>query len=74
VRWDVERVSVDERGVLVCVSQDELSILKGALNEVCNGIAIEDWEFSTRLGVGRPEARRLLAELGAVIESLAADV
>jgi hypothetical protein len=67
------RIGADERGVSVLVSKDELLILNNALNEVCNGVAIEDWEFSTRLGVGRSDARRLLAELGDVIESLAAD-
>lgn len=34
--------------------------LANALNEILNGPeAIEDWEFQTRVGVNRDEAKRL---------------
>ena len=46
---------------------DELLLLNNALNEVCNGIAIDDNEFQTRLGVDRKAARRLLTKLGSLV-------
>ena len=52
----VRRLDVDEAGVRVLVREGELLLLNNALNEVCNGGAIEDWEFSRRLGVGQPPA------------------
>jgi hypothetical protein len=66
-------LDVDQSGVRVLVGKDELLLLSNALNEVCNGGAIDDWEFSTRLGVERLEAQQLLHELGAVIDSLPAE-
>ena len=46
---------------------DELVLLNNALNEVCNGIAMSDDEFQTRLGVDRKTARKLLAKLGSLV-------
>jgi len=51
--------------------EGEVALLVNALNEVCNGIQIEDFEFATRLGVERSTARALLAELGAVRDAIA---
>jgi hypothetical protein len=48
-------------------TRSELELLNNALNEVCNGVAIEDAEFATRLGASRREARRLLDELSTVL-------
>jgi hypothetical protein len=45
------------------LSQDELLLLNNALNEVCNGVHIDDAEFSTRLGASRNDARRLLERI-----------
>lgn len=55
----------------VRLSSDELTLLNNALNEVCNGVAIEDAEFATRLGASREEARVLLTEVGQAVDSLA---
>jgi hypothetical protein len=45
-------------------TRSELATLAQALNEVLNGPeAIEDWEFQTRVGVDRDEAKRLLHRL-----------
>jgi hypothetical protein len=41
-------------------------MLVGALNEVCNGVHIQDWEFQTRLGRTRPLMRQLLDEVASV--------
>lgn len=66
----VERVDGDARTVRVVLGEDELVLIANALNEVCNGVEIEDFEFSTRLGVERSEARGLLAEVGAALDAL----
>lgn len=43
----------------------DLRVLGQALNEVLHGPqALEDWEFHTRMGVTRDEAKALLARLG----------
>ena len=47
----MRRLDSDPSGVLVVVRQDELVLVSNALNEVCNGGAIEDWEFR-RVGCG----------------------
>jgi hypothetical protein len=45
----------------------ELVTLNNALNEVCNGVHIDDPEFETRLGVTRAEARALLLKISGLI-------
>jgi hypothetical protein len=47
------------------MTQAELALINNALNEVTNGLHIEDWEFETRLGASREEARSLLSEVSA---------
>ncbi len=51
----------------VRLSKHELSLINNALNEVCNGVAIEDAEFATRLGAEREEMRNLLKNIGSLI-------
>ncbi len=41
----------------------DLLLIKNALNEVCNGVDIEDFEFQTRLGASREDARELLRRI-----------
>ena len=48
-------------------SLDEAFMLNNALNEICNGVHIDDWEFATRLGWDRSELRSLLAQFNAAI-------
>jgi hypothetical protein len=52
---------------LVHLSLEELNGVNNALNEVCNGIHIEDAEFSTRLGASREALRSLLESIHTVI-------
>jgi len=56
--------------VSVALSADELLILNNALNEVCNGVEIDDFEFSTRIGSEREEARALLRRIGQLLDGL----
>jgi len=50
---------------LAC-SVDELHILHQALNEVCNGIEV--FEFETRIGADRTTVAALMEGIGAAIE------
>lgn len=47
----------------VRLTNDELHMLNNALNEICHGVHIDDWEFQTRLGFGRSELKALLSEI-----------
>ena len=54
----------------IALSQDDLVLLKNALNEVLNGPeAIPDWEFQTRLGVDCAGAAELLSRIGPHLKS-----
>jgi hypothetical protein len=50
--------------VRLVFTEAELVLVNNALNEVCNGLAIEEPEFATRLGADRETAERLLQEIG----------
>jgi hypothetical protein len=54
----------------VTLTTVELSVLKNALSELCNGVwkLGHDGEFATRLGMSRSDAQKLLAEVSAVIQ------
>jgi hypothetical protein len=54
---------------LVSLTRDELLALNNALNEVCNGIHIENRDFHARVGVERSVADALLAQVGAALEA-----
>jgi hypothetical protein len=58
------------RTVSLVFTEEELAVVANALNEVCNGVEIEDFEFSTRLGADREEARELLAAIGSALDAL----
>lgn len=47
------------------IGRDELLIVNAALNEVCNGIAV--FEFEPRIGADRARVAVLLKEMGALL-------
>ena len=47
------------------LTKEELGLIGNAINEVCNGVHIPDWEFQTRLGHTKDEARVLLDQITA---------
>jgi hypothetical protein len=55
-------IRVDDTSADIALSLDEMRLLCNALNEVCNGIEI--YEFETRLGATRADAEALMSELG----------
>lgn len=53
---------VDGDDVILTISRDQLALLANCMNEAME--AVEDWEFSTRLGVDKSVARALARDLG----------
>ena len=49
-------------------TRDELVIINNALNEVCNGMSLEDAEFQTRIGYSREAARKVLEKVAKAIK------
>jgi len=54
--------------IVLYVTRAELLLLAGSVNEAI--AAVDDWEFSTRLGATLEEARALRQELGNLIARL----
>jgi hypothetical protein len=60
-------VEVTGQGATLLFTKAELMIVNNVLNEICNGIPIEDAEFETRLGVTRAQARDLLTQVNTLL-------
>ncbi len=52
------------------MTHEELLILTAALNEICNGIDI--LEFQTRIGSNRERVAQLLKEMGLLLDKMSA--
>lgn len=50
------------------ISREELLIVNAALNEVCNGIEV--FEFETRIGADRERVAGLLKEIGLLLDKM----
>jgi hypothetical protein len=60
----MELIDASAAATVVEITADEINTLQNALNEILQGPeAIEEWEFQTRVGVTREEARELLDAL-----------
>ena len=66
----MEFIEQRPNGVLVLLSKEELGTINNALNEVCNGIAIEEWEFETRMGCTSVETKDLLEKVNQTYKAL----
>ena len=62
------RISQGDETADIRFSNEELVIISNALNEICNGVEIDDVEFATRMGAEREEVRSLLESLGSLIQ------
>lgn len=49
---------ISKEKIILELSKDELGVLSNALNEVCNGIEV--WEFETRIGITSEDAKAIL--------------
>ena len=64
-----ELAQYDRSGqIILHLTRAELLLLAGCVNEAIE--AVEDWEFSTRLGTDKANARALRTELGDLIARL----
>ena len=59
IRFSNDKITVE-------LSKDELALFANALNEVCNGIEL--WEFDTRLGMPMEDAKNVLKTLSLIIK------
>lgn len=64
----MKSIDLKDRSVVIELSDRELILINNALNEVCNGIDVP--EFETRLGGTTEEASRLLREIGKELKKL----
>ena len=64
----MELISFKKGGAEISFSESELLILNAALNEICNGIDLE--EFETRMGSDREEVSILLGKIGFVLDKI----
>jgi len=56
--------------VVLRLTKEELMLISNALNEVCHGLDLP--EFFTRMGVEQEEVKKLLNNIGSIIDKLAA--
>lgn len=66
----MDLLSVKEKNVEINISETELLIINSALNEICNGIDIT--EFETRIGSGQDDVAALLSKIGSILDKLSA--
>lgn len=52
------------------LSKDELLIVNSALNEICNGLDL--FEFQTRIGTDKQSVALLLRDIGHLLDSMKA--
>lgn len=50
------------------ITEKELLILNSALNEICNGIDVT--EFETRIGSDKNEVAALLSKIGSILDKM----
>jgi len=63
--------NTDDRPIEFTLTRDHLLLINNALNEVCNGVHIDDFEFETRLGFSRGDARQLLRRVSERLREIA---
>jgi hypothetical protein len=55
-------------GAEIELSREELLVLNAALNEVCNGIDV--LEFETRIGASRANVEHVMAQIQEVLDQI----
>ena len=61
----------NEKQFELVLSEQELTLINNALNVVCNGVHIDDFEFATRLGGERPEVKAVLRRVNELLRGVA---
>ncbi len=60
----MKEINIDDGKVILNLSKDDLAALLNALNEVCRGFKVD--EFEKHIGVSKEEAKILLLFLSSV--------
>ncbi|MBA2726549.1 MAG: hypothetical protein H0U49_00045 [Parachlamydiaceae bacterium] len=60
----MKEINIDDGKVILNLSKDDLAALINALNEVCRGFKVD--EFEKQIGVSKEEAKNLLLFLSSV--------
>ncbi|HAF2412789.1 TPA: hypothetical protein G8N70_003121 [Salmonella enterica] len=63
-------MSVTGKQVQLTIDENELLILNSALNEICNGISVP--EFETRIGASKEDVCALLNDIGHILDNMMA--
>lgn len=64
----MELVKLEGRGAVVALNESELLMLNAVLNEICNGIDVQ--EFDTRIGSSKDSVANLLEKIGGVLDQI----
>lgn len=64
----MELVKLEGRGAVVTLNESELLVLNAALNEICNGIDVQ--EFDTRIGFSKESVANLLGKISRVLDQI----
>ncbi|KQN48518.1 hypothetical protein [Serratia sp. Leaf51] len=64
----MELVKLEGRGAVVTLNESELLVLNAALNEICNGIDVQ--EFDTRIGSSKESVANLLGKISRVLDQI----
>jgi len=64
----MQLIQIINNKVTLELSKDELILLANALNEICNGLEL--WEFDTRIGMSMDDAKLALKSLSAVMNQV----
>jgi len=64
----MELVKLEGCGAVVALNESELLMLNAALNEICNGIDVQ--EFDTRIGSSKESVANLLGKIGGVLDQI----
>jgi hypothetical protein len=60
------KVNMNNRMVMIEVNMEELTVINNSLNEVCNGLPLND--FENRIGVSHDVALELLKKIQLLFE------
>jgi hypothetical protein len=61
-------VKINKKEATLCVNREELLVFNAALNEICNGIDV--FEFETRIGKNRHDVAAILEKIGLLLDQM----
>lgn len=65
----MDLLSVTKKNAEINITESELLILNSALNEICNGMDVA--EFETRIGSEKNEVAVMLSKIGSILDQMA---